>query len=158
MHFIFDLDDTVINSSHRQRFINGELDLPYWKENNTPEKVLLDTLLPLANVWRKAESVGHEIVICTSRVFTNADYKLLKSFNLEYDDLISRPENDETSCGYLKLRQLAEWQGDLFFSWDDFTNNSIMFDDSLDVQKVLRANGVRVICPNYYNSRKKLAA
>ena len=31
MYYIFDLDNTVIDSSHRQTFVDGKLDLDAWK-------------------------------------------------------------------------------------------------------------------------------
>ena len=45
MHFIFDLDETVIDSHHRQ----GET-LAEWIALNTRENILKDTLLPLADL------------------------------------------------------------------------------------------------------------
>jgi FMN phosphatase YigB (HAD superfamily) len=54
--YIFDLDHTVIDSSHRQLTkADGSLDLAHWIENNTPEKIAADTELPLANHWRKVQ-------------------------------------------------------------------------------------------------------
>ena len=47
MLFIFDLDDTTINSRHRQ----GET-LADWIALNTPENVARDSLLPLADSWK----------------------------------------------------------------------------------------------------------
>ena len=38
---LFDLDGTMIDSSHRQNTLaDGSLDLAHWIENNTPEKIL----------------------------------------------------------------------------------------------------------------------
>ena len=38
MYYIFDLDNTVIDSSHRQTFVNGKLDLDAWKRDNTKKE------------------------------------------------------------------------------------------------------------------------
>ena len=47
--FIFDLDDTVIDSSHRATSDdNYQLDLDAWKKDSTTENIFNDTLLPLA--------------------------------------------------------------------------------------------------------------
>ena len=55
MRYIFDLDHTVIDSSHRQLTkADGSLDLAHWIANNTREKIMADSLLPLATQWRKA--------------------------------------------------------------------------------------------------------
>ena len=58
--FIFDLDHTVIDSSHRQATRpDGSLDLDHWRENSTPAMIEADSLLPLANEWRKAHPVSY---------------------------------------------------------------------------------------------------
>ncbi|MDG1859332.1 MAG: hypothetical protein P8I94_09525, partial [Emcibacteraceae bacterium] len=47
-NYIFDLDHTLIDSSHRQLTdANGSLDLTHWIENCTREKIMGDKLLPL---------------------------------------------------------------------------------------------------------------
>ena len=52
---IFDLDGTIIDSSHRQATLpDGTLNLAHWFENATPEKIFEDKVLPLA---RKSASV-----------------------------------------------------------------------------------------------------
>ena len=48
MLFIFDLDGTVVDSSHRQ----GAGTLAEWRELNTPENIALDSELPYADVMR----------------------------------------------------------------------------------------------------------
>ena len=42
MYYIFDLDNTVIDSSHRQTFVNGKLDLDAWKRDNTKKNIRKD--------------------------------------------------------------------------------------------------------------------
>ena len=55
MIYIFDLDGTVIDSSHRQLALpNGDIDLTHWKENSTKEKIFKDELLPLARYMKRA--------------------------------------------------------------------------------------------------------
>ena len=74
MRYIFDLDHTVIDSSHRQlsRAV-GSLDLALWIAINTRSKIMADSLLPLADQWRKAYAKGSEIVVCTARVIGQDD-------------------------------------------------------------------------------------
>ena len=49
-YVIFDLDATVIDSSHRQiTKADGSLDLAAWKKNYTYTKVMRDSLQPLSN-------------------------------------------------------------------------------------------------------------
>ena len=53
MLFIFDLDGTTIDSSHRQNTLpDGSLNLDAWVRNNTPEKIARDSLLPMAESWK----------------------------------------------------------------------------------------------------------
>ena len=64
MRFIFDLDHTVIDSSHRQATLpDGSLDLDHWRENSTAGMIRRDKLLPLAKVWRDQFAKGNEIVV-----------------------------------------------------------------------------------------------
>ena len=67
---IFDLDGTVIDSSHRKATLpDGSLDLDHWIENCTPEKIAGDSLLPLAGYMRQVYP-HHEVLICTARVMS----------------------------------------------------------------------------------------
>ena len=55
MRFIFDLDDTVIDSSHRQRLLSsGSIDLDYWRAHSTVGLIARDSLLPLAVKMQEA--------------------------------------------------------------------------------------------------------
>ena len=73
MLFLFDLDGTMIDSSHRQNTLaDGSLDLDNWIANNTPEKIMADTLLPLASQWKAIDRNRHSIVIMTARVIGDA--------------------------------------------------------------------------------------
>ena len=64
--FIFDLDDTVIDSSHRATLtvVNGqvELDLNAWRKDSTYENIMKDSLLPLANYMR--ECIQRRAYLC----------------------------------------------------------------------------------------------
>ena len=56
MLYIFDLDHTVIDSSHRQLTReDGSLDLDNWIENCTHEKIMQDRLLPLASSFKRPQ-------------------------------------------------------------------------------------------------------
>jgi len=50
---IYDLDGTIIDSSHRYRTneAGNAIDLPHWREHDTPEHIARDALLPLANAY-----------------------------------------------------------------------------------------------------------
>ena len=111
MHFIFDLDHTVVDSSHRQATRpDGSLDLDHWREHSTAKLIERDTLLPLAHEWRKIQRKGNaKIIVCTARVMGPADYFYFGSRGLFAETIISRKEGDRTPDDLLKLRGLKQY-------------------------------------------------
>ena len=102
MHFIFDLDETVIDSSHRQ----GET-LEDWIALNTRDNILKDTLLPLADQMKAAYHNGDVVTVCTSRVLSAHDFESFRSLGLRFDNLLARTLLDgNENPGSLKLRLL----------------------------------------------------
>ena len=145
MHFIFDLDHTIVDSSHRQATRpDGSLDLDHWREHSTPAMIEADTLLPLAHEWRKAHRKGATIIVCTARVMGPADYRYLATRGLFADRVISRREGDRTPDDLLKLRGLKQYCRDTGISWARLCRTSIMFDDNSSVLETLGANGLTV--------------
>jgi len=148
MRFIYDLDHTVIDSSHRQATLpNGDLDLAHWIENSTPKKIARDKLLPLAGHWKTQRARGCEIVVCTARVMREADYRFLADNGLRYDGIISRAEGDQTPDAILKERGLRNYAASAGIAWARFIRFSVMLDDNESVINHLTARGLRV-----YNS------
>ena len=159
---IFDLDGTVIDSSHRHATnSDGSIDLAHWFENSTREKVMADTLLPLAKVMRSYFEQGHRVIICTARCLRAADYEFLIHNNVASDHILSRegyfvtPDSCEFSSsfhgfigdgrpdGEMKVALLTELALSLGYS-DLASMDAIMFDDNLRViQAMLDA---RVMC------------
>ena len=147
MRYIFDLDHTVVDSSHRQATRpDGSLDLDHWREHSTPALIEQDTLLPLANQWRKAQRKGATIVVCTARVMSPADYRYLTSRGLFAETVISRTEGDRTPDDLLKLRALKQYARDRGMSWRRFCKTSVMWDDNADVIATMGAHGL--VCYN----------
>ena len=150
MRFIFDLDGTVIDSAHRQ----GET-LADWRRMNTVGNVMRDSLLPLAAKMQGAILDGLDVWVCTSRVMGKADFAFLRLQGLlpNGGPVIHRiGENDQRPCGELKLSKLRGYAAGMGITWAQFAHDSIMFDDSLDVQKTLRGAGIRVIDPVQFNT------
>jgi len=150
MRFIFDLDGTVIDSAHRQ----GET-LADWRRMNTVGNVMRDSLLPLAAKMQGAILDGLDVWVCTSRVMGKADFAFLRLQGLlpNGGPVIHRiGENDQRPCGELKLAKLRGYAAGMGITWAQFAHDSIMFDDSLDVQKTLRGAGIRVIDPVQFNT------
>ena len=143
MIYIFDLDHTVVDSSHRQATRpDGSLDLDHWKANSTPKLIERDTLLPLAHEWRKLHKRGHTIVVCTARVMGPADYFYLGSRGLFTHKIISRADGDRTPDDLLKLRGLKQYARSEGISWARLCKTAKMFDDNKNVLSTLAANGL----------------
>ena len=158
MHFIFDLDHTVVDSSHRQHTLpDGSLDLNAWRENSKPAMIERDVLLPLAHEWRKLQRKPKaKILVCTARVMGPADYFYFGSRGLFAETIISRKEGDSTPDDLLKLRGLKRYCAQNGISWRRFCNTAIMFDDNKNVIKTLTANGLQ--CHNALEINERLGA
>lgn len=89
---IYDLDGTVIDSSHRYRAINGCIDLKYWRQNE--HKCLHDGLLPLASQF--IDNINNPevyVIIATSRVLCSNCYKFIRQNLGVPNHIISRRGN-----------------------------------------------------------------
>ena len=154
MRFIYDLDHTVIDSSHRQATLaDGSLDLAHWIENNTPEKIARDSLLPLAKQMRENFKRGAEIVVCTARVLQCADYEFLREHGLRAHAILSRPMGDNTSDHLLKERLLREYARKRGISWARFCKFSTMLDDNQNVITHLTNMGLWIHNAVLFNER-----
>ena len=142
MIYIFDLDHTVIDSSHRQLTrADGSLDLDHWIANNTADKIMQDKLLPLARLMRSAYSQGHTVIICTARVLSIPDYVFLEKHNLRAHAILSRPMGctdadadlkRELLFGHFKDQPLARW-----------ARNAVFYDDNIGVLEMAKSLGIR---------------
>ena len=145
---IFDLDSTVIDSSHRcLSKEDGSLDLANWIENCTKEKIMRDSLLPLAQVMREFIAKSEHVIICTARVMGEHDYQFLKNNNLHVEDILSRPIGCNLGDADLKETLLREYADKLGFSYARFCSQASIYDDNLSVLERLDSHGVSV-----YNS------
>ena len=154
MLFIFDLDGTTIDSSHRQNTLpDGSLNLDAWVRNNTPEKIAKDSLLPMAESWKTINRQNHEIVIMTARVIGAADLKFLADNGLGYDRIYSRAFGDTTPDDILKKRMILKLRVDLRKSLAWIRSNAYMFDDNKSVRQCLTGFGIRCYNPTNYNER-----
>ena len=144
MHFIFDLDHTVVDSSHRALTSpDGSINLAHWREHSTAKFIERDTLLPLAHEWRKIQRKGNaKIIVCTARVMGPADYFYFGSRGLFAEKIISRREGDRTPDDLLKLRGLKLYCSANRISWKRFCKTAVMFDDNKSVLQTLQANGL----------------
>ena len=140
---IFDLDGTVIDSTHRQTYReDGTLSISNWRENNTPDLIAQDKLLPLAKQMRTAYNRGDFVIICTAREISAADYDFLRLHDLKYNAIVYRT-NDLPDFA-MKLYGLHNLCRKLQISWARFCKSAIMYDDNLSVIEGLTAEGIKV--------------
>ena len=152
MRYIFDLDGTVIDSSHR---LGDSLD--DWRRMNTPANVAKDQPLPLLDQMRDAIDDDLDVIICTSRVMAGRDFRWLDDHGIRGVTILCRDVSDDRLCGFFKLALLKDYADSIGYTWARFCRTSIMFDDSIDVQNTLRSVGLRVIDPVNYNHNIRTA-
>lgn len=154
MLYIFDLDGTVIDSSHRQNTRpDGSLDLAHWIENNTPDKILADSLLPLAEKMRSVRSVKDTVAVITARVIQDADLAFLKRNDLKFDFLFSRAQGNRTPDDLLKRRAILKLARKLQRSMAWMRKNAVFFDDNLAVLDIMTSMGIKTINATTANER-----
>ena len=109
--FIFDLDDTVIESNHRATFKADslQLDLDAWRRDSTRENIMKDSLLPLANFMRECISNPNTFVwVCTARNMSKADHDFLAENGLTPNLVLSRQLDDDTADDILKRKMISK--------------------------------------------------
>jgi len=158
-HSIFDLDGTVIDSSHRYRTLeNGNIDLPYWMKNNTREGCFKDSLLPAIHTMRRDYKSPCTVIVCTARVLSEWDYEFFHENDILYDVMLDRPLGCELPDSLLKefhLRLYAHNQG---ISWVRFCETSSFFEDSRAVLNHMKKIGIPTIDAVKWNKLLSIAA
>jgi hydroxymethylpyrimidine pyrophosphatase-like HAD family hydrolase len=98
---IYDMDGTIVCSMHRFKTLpNGKIDLAYWIENCTPEKIAQDSLLPLAEQYKaQLADLDVYVVIATARVIETADMAYIENVLGMPNKIISRNGRSDTRKG-----------------------------------------------------------
>ena len=157
---VFDLDMTVIDSSHRHvSKADGSIDLAHWFENC--HKVVDDTLLPLSRAVRRMYDAGHHVVLCTSRCMQDADFAWIEAHKEELphhilfwrhgqfvtpEDEINYPISfhgfigDDRSDEIIKLEQVQDYIESLGFKTFEEAN-VIIFEDNLKTIDAFQKRG-----------------
>lgn len=152
---IFDLDETVIDSSHRTpNFPDGTLNLKAYIASHTPENVAKDKLLPLARTMRRAILAGYKVAILTARDMQECDYEYLSQNGIAPRHIYSR-DNYRVTAKHYKMRDgeyKAHWYGLLPRSLV-VGKHVIMFDDSKPVKTAMRAIGITCLCAHKVNRK-----
>ena len=104
---IYDLDGTIIDSSHRATHDeNGNIDLENWKAKSTKDFIFQDSLMPLYTQLVTDYKNGNMVILCTARELGKWDLEYIHSHNIYYDRIISRPKGNATIDWKLKQNQL----------------------------------------------------
>jgi hypothetical protein len=104
---IWDLDGTVIDSSHRYSTLpNGDIDLPRWIADNTRANIEQDTLLPLARLMQSNHRQGDIVIICTARVLGVWDHCFLADHGIKAQFILSRALGDNRGDAEMKRQKL----------------------------------------------------
>lgn len=133
--FVFDVDGTLANCSHRQQFVRQKP--KRWDlfnktmDKDTPH----DDIIWLAKLFYE---LGHTVVVCSGRGAENKDVtvKWLDEHGVKFNGLYMRRERDYRSDDIVKAELLAEIR-------KDYGEPFMVFDDRSSVVQMWRANGIR---------------
>ena len=145
---VFDLDGTVIDSSHRA-LINeqGGINIENWR-THTREQILGDVELPLAQFMRDCIADKNiRVWICTSRNLAEPDMELLEKLGIRGADLIlSRDKKDNREDVSYKLAKIKKRINLPSVK----QRERIFFDDRADIRQAMRKLGFITPSPQYW--------
>ena len=143
INYIFDLDHTVIDSSHRQLTrADGTLDLDNWIENCTREKIMQDKILPLADLMRSAWDNGNNVIVCTARVLSTWDHVFLAAHNLQAQAILGRAPVDDRGDAEMKRDLLLKHFSGLGVPVARWARHSVFYDDNKAVLAMAEKLGI----------------
>lgn len=149
---IFDLDETVVDSSHRTpNHPDGTLNLPLYLQMKTRENTMRDSLLPLARFWKSLDLNETYVIVCTARTWADFDQEFLDAHGLKAHKIIARftPAQCAMRDPELKKRGLKR-----LFSLRQFRNvPKVMFDDAKPVIAEMRRIGITCLNSHKVNRR-----
>ena len=145
---VFDLDGTVLDSSHRA-LINeqGGINIENWR-THTREQILGDVELPLAQFMRDCIADKNiRVWICTSRNLAEPDMELLEKLGIRGADLIlSRDKKDNREDVSYKLAKIKKRINLPSVK----QREKIFFDDRADIRKAMSELGFITPAPQYW--------
>lgn len=133
---IYDMDGTIVDSSHRYRTIitdsDERIDLGYWVENQ--HRAMDDTLLPLYEQYvADLQDESCYVIIATARVMHDVDWLFVSEILGEPDYFISRNAGDTQSGKTLKINGLAKFFNLVTFRDAEFT----FYEDNMEYLKAV---------------------
>ena len=141
---IWDLDGTVIDSSHRYSTLaNGDINLPKWIADNTRKNIERDTLLPLARLMRSNYRQGDIVIICTARVLGVWDHVFLADHGIRAQFILSRGLGDNRGDAELKRAKLIALFAGLKIPFARWTRNATFYDDDQGVLDMAEKLGIQ---------------
>jgi len=156
---IFDIDNTLVDSSHRQcTLADGTLDLEHWIENNTPELIRKDLLLPCVKTIRADYKAGNIIILCTARVLGAADYEFFMENDIPFHHMLDRPQGCTAKDADLKEFHLRLFAHNHFMSWARFCETSLFYDDARPVLIRMKEIGIETVDAVLWNNKLKRMA
>jgi len=145
--YIFDLDGTIIDSSHRAiHDEQGNIDLENWKEKSTKDYIFQDSLLPLYAKLQQVYKNGDMVILCTARELGKWDYEFIYFHNIYFDKIISRPIGNTTKDHILKKAQCR-----YLFNLPCYKNKEKIFydDNSNNLWYVGTLGDIKLVNPRY---------
>ena len=134
---IYDMDGTIVDSSHRYRTIIGpdnieRIDLDYWRENEY--RAMQDGLLPMAEQYKQDLKCDNTyVIIATARVMGDADWQFVNDILGKPDYFISRKKGDSQSGKTLKINGLQK-----FFNLKPFrAADAVFYEDNISYLKAV---------------------
>jgi len=143
--YIFDLDGTVVDSSHRfTGTAEGKVDLAKWIEDSTRENIFKDSLLPLAKFMKALMKANQNVWICTARNMSKDDFDFLAEKGIKAKTILCRKDGDNRADAEMKTAKLKR-----LFNLKQFQNaEKIMFDDNESIQKEMPKIGINCLHQN----------
>jgi|SaaInlStandDraft_4_1057021.scaffolds.fasta_scaffold02867_7 hydroxymethylpyrimidine pyrophosphatase-like HAD family hydrolase len=143
----FDLDGTLIDSTHRQRVKeDGSFDIEYWLRNIKYSKISEDSLLPLYDLYLELKKTNHTIIAVTARKISLHDMTFFKDNGIYFDKILHRGDSKELD-EVLKDQQLQKY----------FEENGLIpfiaFDDKQENLDVFDKYGFRTFHATYMNDK-----
>jgi hydroxymethylpyrimidine pyrophosphatase-like HAD family hydrolase len=141
----FDLDGTLIDSSHR---FNGDLDS--WIKHSTYEFIKKDKLLPLCEIYQLLKEDGYTVIAVTARKMQVTDYYYLHENNLVFDEILHREESTEAD------HELKHDLMNKFLSHNKGLTPFIAFDDKEENLNIFSSFGFKTYHPDRFNFPKRI--
>jgi hypothetical protein len=133
---IYDMDGTIVDSSHRYRTVTRDnrqvIDLEYWRANEY--RAMEDGLLPLADQYmNELKDPNVYVIIATARVMHAPDWQFVNNILGAPDYFISRKDGDTQSGSSLKIKGLQK-----FFNLKQFRNcDATFYEDNTSYLKAV---------------------